>query len=340
MPLSFPWKKISELTPLLPRFFLLSSGTGLLILSLLNLAQRWIAWDADMWLTILSAFSDYTHIGGLLGGLLLLCLTTGRLRRVVLLCLLPIALWCSNEAWHRFGPHSHPVTVAPETPVLRVLSWNAYYINSRKKELLDRVSDLNADLVVLQEIHASWEEDLHEHPQLKRYPYRYHDPHFYSARCLLSRYPITYLGNMLPGSYTQPYFRLHWAEQNIVVTAVHTVNAISQQYTKTQVEQIRRLADIAAAERGPLLMIGDFNSTPHNRNYRVMADVLRCSWTDAGRGLSYTFVPEYWPGVFLHLDYVFHSEHWRTLSYEVLPDQAGSDHRGVVVQLALTGVDS
>lgn len=76
------------------------------------------------------------------------------------------------------------------------------------------------------------------------------------------------------------------------------------------------------------IMCGDFNDTPFSYTYRCLARGLNDAFSEAGEGYSYTF-----RGFFdaLRIDYVFSSDEFETLSYEV-PKVPYSDHLPVLVR--------
>ena len=93
-----------------------------------------------------------------------------------------------------------------------------------------------------------------------------------------------------------------------------------------QIEQIRRMID---AETLPVLICGDFNSTPHNWGYRRMTAGLTDAFRVAGSGWGATYHQRL---PFVRIDYVLASPDWEVTSARVAG--AGlSDHRALVVNL-------
>ena len=93
-----------------------------------------------------------------------------------------------------------------------------------------------------------------------------------------------------------------------------------------QVEQIRRMID---AETLPVIVCGDFNSTPHNWSYHRMTEGLTDAFRVAGSGWGATYHQRL-PVV--RIDYVLASPEWEVVSARVAG--AGlSDHRALVANL-------
>ncbi len=82
----------------------------------------------------------------------------------------------------------------------------------------------------------------------------------------------------------------------------------------------------------PMILAGDFNSTPQGRVYQRVVE--RSGMIDAARGLQLVGTwPANLPGVLrLPIDHVFVSRDIHVVSYEIGPD-LGSDHRPVLVEL-------
>ena len=75
------------------------------------------------------------------------------------------------------------------------------------------------------------------------------------------------------------------------------------------------------------IVCGDFNDTPMSYAYHKMRGDLKDSFKEKGRGMIYTY-----NGIFsvFRIDYIFHSDDLKTLSYESV-DINWSDHNPVEV---------
>lgn len=79
--------------------------------------------------------------------------------------------------------------------------------------------------------------------------------------------------------------------------------------------QADTLAVMIAASPYPTIVCGDFNDTPVSYTYRTLSRNMRDAFCEAGRGYSHTY-----RGFFdmLRIDYIFSTEHFENLSYEVI----------------------
>jgi endonuclease/exonuclease/phosphatase (EEP) superfamily protein YafD len=95
--------------------------------------------------------------------------------------------------------------------------------------------------------------------------------------------------------------------------------------------QARTVARYAAAQPGPVLIAGDFNSPPGSRCLRRLGPRFTDSFARGGWGLGYTY-PAHLP--LLRIDYIFASPEFAVRHSAALATGA-SDHRAVVADLIL-----
>ena len=86
-------------------------------------------------------------------------------------------------------------------------------------------------------------------------------------------------------------------------------------------------------EELPMLVVGDFNSTPHSWVYRRMSDGMQDAFLTAGRGWGATYHTHL---PVTRIDFILASPEWEVVSAHV-PAVALSDHRPVVARLRWRG---
>ena len=96
--------------------------------------------------------------------------------------------------------------------------------------------------------------------------------------------------------------------------------------------EARRVRQLMDAVDGPLIVTGDFNSTPYNWAYHHLARGMHDAFTAAGRGLGYTYPAG---GPLVRIDYVLASNHWEVVEAWVPDATTLSDHRPVLADLRL-----
>jgi endonuclease/exonuclease/phosphatase family metal-dependent hydrolase len=109
------------------------------------------------------------------------------------------------------------------------------------------------------------------------------------------------------------------------------------------------VAQVVVKQTGPIVVLGDFNSTPQNETYYLIADRLMDVHWAVGQGFGFT-LPDYSQnrtpdspplaqtllrfGPVARSDHIFASNHFIPLETHVVSSSGGSDHRPVVATLA------
>ena len=96
---------------------------------------------------------------------------------------------------------------------------------------------------------------------------------------------------------------------------VHSMVKRLTENNRVRAEQADTLAALVAASPYPVIVCGDFNDTPVSYTYRTVARKLNDPYRKVGRGYSHTY-----RGFFdmLRIDYIFYSDEFEALSYEVV----------------------
>lgn len=96
---------------------------------------------------------------------------------------------------------------------------------------------------------------------------------------------------------------------------VHSMVKRLTENNRVRAEQADTLAALVAASPYPVIVCGDFNDTPVSYTYRTVARKLNDPYRKVGRGYSHTY-----RGFFdmLRIDYIFYSDEFEPLSYEVV----------------------
>jgi endonuclease/exonuclease/phosphatase (EEP) superfamily protein YafD len=116
----------------------------------------------------------------------------------------------------------------------------------------------------------------------------------------------------------------------ILVIATHPPPPMSAQYADWHDRQTAALADLVAASRDPVVLVGDLNATPGSEAHRrLLAAGLRD--TRQGHGWQPTWPASLgWAGI--PIDHLLVSPAVGCPRRDLSPD-LGSDHRGVVADL-------
>lgn len=290
---------------------------------------------------------------------------------------LPVATWIAWRAHNRgllaaavgalvvfaalWGPMFLPKGgAADEGPRLRVMTFNVLGRAGDNHAVVESILAEDADVLFLQEITPEIAALL-EVSLAGQYPYRVERPGGRATgMAVFSKYPLVPMDVALDGTWMgrPQVLQMDWNGQAVTLVNFHTRstgNIWPRWVRRTfgdRLVALGGLADFAATEQGlgPIVVAGDANETQLNDGYKQLAGVLTDAWLAAGRGLGHTFPGPVEAGdnvtrvsLFLvphwlvRIDYVFYSSQWQASDAWLAGVYGGTDHRGVVTELVLTG---
>jgi endonuclease/exonuclease/phosphatase (EEP) superfamily protein YafD len=271
-------------------------------------------------------------------------------------------LWVGCGAVAALGGHLYGWMWWPKFPLaqaggvsLTMMTFNMLGYNQHPEGVVATIRNSGADVVALQELNppaaARIQRDL-----AAIYPYQALDPRVGDGGMgVVSRYPLHRIDAALPGNWIGAPQALSLDLHGASVTLLHVhmrssdIGSIDRMATVRERErQASTLAAFAAARPEPLIAFGDFNTTDQSVAYATVASVLTDSWREAGWGPGHTFPGAASPGSsrlrivgilvpkwLIRIDYIFHSPQWRAHEAWIGPWDGISDHRPVVVRLAI-----
>lgn len=270
-------------------------------------------------------------------------------KTLLISAVMPLFLWgISNLAGTKLG---RPLRVGGDgQPSLRVMTWNAHFLNKNSAAFFATVAAEQPDLIAIQELGAPLAEAIST--QLReRFPYQ----ELYPARspagmAILSRYPFvtTTPPDFSPVSGCNCHLvTIDLAGQVITLINTHPwppktglTGGGTFEFDTTNQDQIfdqllRRIEQAAS----PLLVVGDLNTMPIQANYRRMTQVLQDAYVTSGVGPASTFPvarnnQSWLRQPLLRIDYIFYDQAWQGQKTWV-GTIAGSDHRYVMADLVL-----
>jgi len=309
--------------------------------------------DQFWWLALMNVFAPHLFLPLLLFGPL--CLGTRRLMGYLgLMPPLVIFLWLYGAL---FLP-GWPAKIADDVP-LTIMSFNIWG-GSRSGETARVILDNGVpDLVAIQELQP-WMADVLLEEVGEFYPYHIFDTYWRSNGIgILSRYPLTELSSQL---LFYPAWEIQIVEvmaRNRAITVYnihpHSSNVIDYlgvEYSQQLFDRIKQsfqtrqrliqqlMADIRTRP-GPVIVVGDFNSTDQSEVYTLLSSQLTDAHQAAGWGFGHTF-PAY-SGRFrrvpipprqIRIDMIFYSAHFVALQSWVSPSAGESDHLPVLAKIA------
>lgn len=217
---------------------------------------------------------------------------------------------------------------------VRVLVANVYTANRQHARLCRVVQRAAPDVVALLEVNRRWWEALS--------PLRATHPHVHAVPrsdnfgvALLCRWPFV-AETVFWGRARVPSIRARVQTPSGLVTVVvtHPVPPGSDEGHALRNDQLRAVADAVRRSSGPLVLLGDLNTTMWSVAYRRFADSSGLVNARRGSGALPTW-PTHLPLLLIPLDHVLYTPSTlRPLSCQ-LGEDVGSDHLPLLAELEL-----
>jgi vancomycin resistance protein VanJ len=324
------------------RSWLARLGWAYTLLIVLWLLLRWLFFDALWWLALINTVAEYLFLP------LPLLLAAGLWRRRwrVLLGLSLPAIAFGALFGALFLPKL-PDRPAERTHALTAMTFNVLTTNKDAAAIVGAIRAANPDVVGFQELTRARKAAI---SAALAADYPYHTlvpPERFPAIGLMSRFPIEQVD---PVSLPPLHFALHAILRvdgvRLHVFVVHLSpngfgrNLVDQyaalageRYAQRQAEVVRLEQEFRAL-REPALLLCDCNLTDTSQAYAQLTTFLSDSFREAGWGFGHSSFSRRAPFLAQRLDYIWHSDGLTAIEAVVGPD-GGSDHRPVVVRLAL-----
>ncbi len=252
-----------------------------------------------------------------------------------------LALVFTVRYWPVLVPRLPQVSAGNDVSELRVMTFNVNYANRNTSDIADLIRAESPDVIAMQEL----TEDLAVPLQAELgadYAYFWYDTSR-EMTGVISRYPLT-VGSTHPVIRYDQRIGVETPAGPITVWSVHLATALSQRGWEWQKDMAAAIAEEARHEAGPLIVLGDFNTTDQTENYRLVAGQLTDVHWSVGRGFGFTFpdLRRYGAdspilGPVVRIDHIFVSDHFTPQEIHVIPSGHGSDHQPVVATLRLSG---
>ncbi|PJF22798.1 MAG: hypothetical protein CUN56_04200 [Phototrophicales bacterium] len=233
-----------------------------------------------------------------------------------------------------FLPHLLPKTIEPppqNAPQLRIMTFNLLAHNRDFTDVIAILRESEADIIALQEVSIQAADAIQSH-LTALYPYQVIYPGGIPGIGILSKYPIT--DEVVWRTVLQQQrVMIDWNGRDLVVYNVHPMTPISSGGFNGRNREIADILARIALEEHPVLLVGDFNMTDLADPYRDITAQFEDAYHIAGQGIGYTYFLRGIP--LLRIDYLFYRAPFRAFSARVGKEGGGSDHRPLIVSLAL-----
>ena len=268
----------------------------------------------------------YAYLG-LLGGVL--CAVCRKFRMAC------IGFSCTGAALLMMAPHfGTPQGNESEATDFRILQANVYVPGRDPKPLLNLIKESCPDMVLLQEVDATWREYLNPLDDL--YPFSHHAPRYAGGEldlavwCVLEPESIEELHEVgIPAIKTT----VRVNKRVVSILNSHTAAPFSPERARRFRSQMELLAAYVREQEPPLILAGDLNSGLWSKHYRFLLKEGCLVRAGNGTGCSGT-----WPSFFgpfrIALDHILVSPDLEVVRCWTGPS-IGSDHRPLLADLQL-----
>ncbi|MFA5689093.1 MAG: endonuclease/exonuclease/phosphatase family protein [Kiritimatiellales bacterium] len=243
-----------------------------------------------------------------------------------------IAVACLNYAFvlpYYFGKPA-PVN----TPVARAMLINLNASNGSAEAVLETVTAAAPDILLLLEVTPDQNE---KNARLNaQFSYRIGEPQSgFLGILLLSKYPLSHEKIIYSGNAGIPTVvaNIHLPRGEVAVIGTHLPPPLGAKLSVLRDWLLVQLAHLAAAQKTPVLLIGDLNITPWSPHFSNLLKTGGLKNSMRGFGFQPTW-PAPVPFIKIPLDHALHSPEIKIQTRQIgLP--AGSDHFPLIVDFSL-----
>ncbi len=225
---------------------------------------------------------------------------------------------------------------APDGTSLRLLLANVHYSNADHERVLRLVGETRPDVFIAQEVSGRWMEAL---GALRAdYPYVVGKPlQGVFGVVAFSRVPLLDSTVTYDGSGDRPTLVLRMAAgaSPLSIVATHPLQPLSPRWFPKRNEQLAAVGDLVAGLPGPVILIGDLNTTMWSPWYARLTATTGLRNARAGRGILPSW-PTSLPALFrIPIDQCLVGDGVTVRDVRLGPE-IGSDHLPLVVDVVMT----
>jgi endonuclease/exonuclease/phosphatase (EEP) superfamily protein YafD len=225
-----------------------------------------------------------------------------------------------------------PAAATPAGAPVKVLTANVEFTNRSADRLLALVRAESPDVVVLVEYTPLWstlvDELRRSHPNFLELPQERS-----TGIALFSRLPLDSVQRLPLGTQPAIEARVRSAAGSFTLVGVHLRSPTSGWRAGQRNWQYELLARYTERTPGPLIVTGDFNTTPYSPYFASWIERTGLTDSRRGRGLTFSW-PAFLPIAGIPIDHCVVSKDFRVISERRLSG-IGSDHYPILTVLAL-----
>lgn len=213
---------------------------------------------------------------------------------------------------------------------IRVLLSNVHTRYGSEDQVASLIDDVQADILVLQEVNARWLAELE--PHTASYAESMGDARADNfGIALYSKFPMLSRRSFYLGKANVPTIiaTLDVEPEPITVVATHPLPPTNPLNAAARDEQLQLVADVVRDLDTPVLLVGDLNCTPWSPTFAALLE--RSGLRDSGKGFGVQpSWPAWFPPLMIPIDHCLHSRELVVLERR-LGAYVGSDHLPLIV---------
>lgn len=215
---------------------------------------------------------------------------------------------------------------------LKVLQFNILTTNLAHEETIQRVLQLNPDLVSFQEVSFLWA-DVLEKGLRSDYPFYkvVRNREGSQGIAIFSKHPITDSKIHLWSGTVNIAGKIQIGTEEVNFLCLHTRSPTTKKKWYIRNQHLNEAKEFIASKEGEFLVLGDFNTVPWDK--RLLSFKSTTKLKDSRKKLTPTY-PTWNPFIAqIPIDYIFHSDGIRCDSLEAV--RITSDHKAIMGSYAL-----
>jgi len=214
----------------------------------------------------------------------------------------------------------------------RLVSFNVWYRSRDMARVAEYIEKSQADAVVLLELTDSQANTLL--PLLPTYPH-YHMDTTRMGAAVFTKWPVLSAESvpLSEGGAVAERIMIDWRGTPVTVLGVHLNWPMGELSSKYRNQELDAVVALGKAQRGPLLVAGDFNLTPWSEYFGDALEQSGLHDAAVGFGLARSWPAQFAP-LGIRIDHCLLSRHWTARSTTIGP-ALGSDHLPLVADVVL-----
>lgn len=228
-----------------------------------------------------------------------------------------------------------PAEARVEADTIRVMSFNLLSTNEQYSDVIDYITAIDPDLVLLHEASRPWEVAMESAGLDYEIIRPRSDELIFGTLVLVRGENVTAVSHGFaassPRAVALDYTPFGW-EQPLAVLGTHPLAPTDQERADLRDAQLAFAGEWAASRTGAYLVVGDFNATPWSSPFRELMGTADLLNSQIGFGLQPSFPTTSNLLLRVPIDHLLHSEALEVTGRQLGP-ALGSDHFPLVVDL-------